>query len=255
MTVKQLYKILDEHIPSSLSCEWDNDGLMCCPDGSREVKRALITLDVTAEAAEEAIRGGYDLIISHHPFIFKGLKGIIDDNYIASKAIDLIKANISVFSFHTRLDALEGGVNDTLARLLGLKNIRSLGEGEAAMGRIGSLTSAVEPEVFAACVRDTLGSGGVLLSSAGRPVREVAVIGGEGADEIRSATLEGADTLVSGRLGYHNMVDAREIGINLIEAGHFFTEFPVCETLRSLLASIDGDIKADIFMSNTIKLI
>lgn len=255
MTVRQLYNLLDEYIPSSLSAEWDNDGLMCCPDREREVKKLLITLDVTSDAVDEAIRGGYDLIISHHPFIFKGLRAIDDGNFIAAKAMELIKKGISVFSFHTRLDALDGGVNDTLARLLGLKNIRPLGDSEGALGRIGSLSSAVEPEIFAETVRDALASPAVLLSSSGRAVREVAVVGGEGSDEIKSAIAKGADTLVSGRLGYHNMVDAGEMGTNLIEAGHFYTEFPVCTTLRSIVGSIDSAIIADIFNSNSIKLI
>ena len=74
MTVKELYSYLDKKIPTSLSCEWDNDGLMCCPEPDREVKRVLVALDVTAEIAETAVSGGYDLIVSHHPFIFKGLK-------------------------------------------------------------------------------------------------------------------------------------------------------------------------------------
>ena len=73
MTVKQLYKILDEKIPKALSCEWDNDGLMCCPDADRQVRRVLLALDVTKEVVCAATEGGYDLIVSHHPFIFKGL--------------------------------------------------------------------------------------------------------------------------------------------------------------------------------------
>ena len=255
MTVRQLYKTLDEYIPSSLSCDWDNDGLMCCPDGEREVRKILVSLDVTKETVDEAIRGEYDLIISHHPFIFKGLRAIDGENFIAEKAIELIKNNISVFSFHTRLDALEGGVNDMLARALGLKNIRSIGNREGTIGRIGSLGSAVSPEEFAARVRDSLSCPAVLLSSSGKEVREIAVVGGEGADEIKSAIACGADTLVSGRLGYHNMVDAGELGINLIEAGHFYTEFPICQAIKDMIVSIDSEIGVNIFNSNLIKLI
>ena len=129
MTVKQLYDILDSRIPRSLSCEWDNDGLMCCPNGEKEVKKVLIALDVTAQVVEYAISGGYDAIVSHHPFIFKGMKSINEESYISEKAIRLIQNGISVFSFHTRLDAVSGGVNDRLCELLELMSVQSFGEG------------------------------------------------------------------------------------------------------------------------------
>ena len=82
MTVYELYEKLNAKIPSSLSCEWDNDGLMCCPDGSREVRRALVCLDVTSATVDAAIDGKYDVIVSHHPFIFKGLKSLDESDFI-----------------------------------------------------------------------------------------------------------------------------------------------------------------------------
>ena len=114
MNVRELYRALDYRIPRSLSCDWDNDGLMCCPNSNREVGRVLIALDVTSDTVEHAIKGGYDVIISHHPFVFKGLKSLVDDGGVSEKAISLIQNGISVMSFHTRLDAVEGGVNDKL---------------------------------------------------------------------------------------------------------------------------------------------
>ena len=150
MTIKELYSTLDKLIPPSLSCEWDNDGYMCAPNGEKEVKRILVTLDVTEEAADLAVNEGYDLIISHHPFVFKGLKSITDENYISKKAIKLIGAGISVFSFHTRLDALRGGVNDTLALLLGISDAVPFGENGETIGRIGELPSPMALDDFAA---------------------------------------------------------------------------------------------------------
>ena len=110
MTVRGLFAKLNERIPRSLSYEWDNDGLMCCPDGEREVRRVLVALDATADVCDKAILEGYDVILTHHPFIFKGLRAIDDASAISAKAIALIKEGVSVMSFHTRLDALEGGV-------------------------------------------------------------------------------------------------------------------------------------------------
>ncbi len=253
MTVRELYQYLDESIPTSLSCEWDNDGLMCCPEPQREVKRALVALDVTGEVVDRAIAGGYDLIVSHHPFIFKGLKGISDDSFVASKAIKLIRAGVSVFSFHTRLDAVEGGVNDVLSRMLGLSDTRHLGE--EGIGRIGTLDEDKDVYTFAASVKDALGCEGVFVSDGHRPCRRVAVLGGGGDDDLGAAIAAGADTYVSGELKYHSMTDAPDMGINLIEAGHFHTEAPVCTVLASMIRKACSDIECDIFNSNRIRLI
>ncbi len=253
MTVAEIYRELDTKIPRELSCEWDNDGLMCCPEADREVKKVLVALDVTGEVADAAIDGNYDLILSHHPFIFKGLKNICDENYISGKAIKLIRQGVSVMSFHTRLDALCGGVNDTLAARLGLSDVMAFGE--EGIGRIGVLSEETPLSELATRIKYALGAEGVLISDAGLACRRVAVLGGEGGDDIRAAMAAGADTFVSGRLGYHSMVDAPDMGINLIEAGHFYTENPVCAVLRDLLLGIDGGIKCDIFYSNRIKLI
>lgn len=255
MTVIELYRFLDKNIPSSLSCEWDNDGLMCCPDGRREVKRVLVTLDVTAEAVNKAKDGGCDVIISHHPLIFKGLKSVSEDNCVAAKTIDLIKNGIAAMSFHTRLDALSGGVNDVLASKLGINNAVPFGNDGEAIGRIGTLSHPLPLCEFAKRVKQTLGAPAVLCADAGRQAYTVALLGGEGGDDIAAAKAAGADTYVSGRLGYHAMTDAPECGMNLIEAGHFYTEFPVCDKLTELVKSADDKIECIPFFSNRILMI
>ena len=106
MKVRELYSALEARIPRSLSCEWDNDGLMCCPDGNKSVGKVLIALDVTGAVVEYAKKEGYDVIISHHPFIYKGLRAVDDEGYVSAKLISLIESGISVMSFHTRLDAV-----------------------------------------------------------------------------------------------------------------------------------------------------
>ena len=255
MTVKELYRFLNEKIPSSLSCEWDNDGLMCCPDSEREVKRVLITLDITAEAVQRAIDTSCDLIISHHPLIFKGLKSVNEESFVATKVIALIKSDISAFSFHTRLDALMGGVNDVLAKRLGINDPIPFGNDGEAIGRIGILSQPMSLSDFADHVKAALGAPAVLCADAGRTVCRVALLGGEGDDDIAAAKAAGADTYVSGRLGYHAMTDAPECGMNLIEAGHFYTEFPVCEKLEALVAEADPTVECTVFFSNKILVI
>lgn len=253
MTVDELYQILNEKIPPSLSCSWDNDGLMCCPNGDKELHRVLIVLDVTADAVQHAIEGGFDLILSHHPMIFKGLPSVTEKNYTADKVIRLIQNGISVMSFHTRLDAVSGGVNDVLAELLGLVRTESFGSDGEAVGRIGFLPEPMAVSTFAEKIKELLGAPTVFLSDAGKPVSRVAVLGGSGGDDLAAAMAAGADTYLSGNLGYHQMVDAPEMGINLIEAGHFYTENPVCQRLCTWLHSVAPDVVCELYNSNRIR--
>ena len=257
MNVRELYRALEYRIPRSLSCDWDNDGLMCCPDSSREVKRVLIALDGTSDAVDYAIKGGYDAIITHHPFIFKGVKSLDDEGGVSAKAIFLIKSGISVMSFHTRLDALDGGVNDKLCELLGLKNVSPMLEGDIPIGRIGELDENMNAQEFASKVKAALDAPFVLLADVGIPARRVAVLGGGGKDFVGIASAYNADTFVSGRLDYHPMTDTKDSAhpINLIEAGHFYTENPVCQVLADMIFEIDQNIRCDIFNSNVIKAI
>ena len=255
MNVKELYKYLDGVIPSTLSCSWDNDGLMCAPDSNATVSKVLITLDITREVTEKAICEGFDLVISHHPLIFKGVKSLTDDTYVSAKLIDLVRAGVSAMSFHTRLDAVEGGVNDILAGKLGLENTTPFGIDPTPIGRIGTLPEAMELPDFAAHVKRALSAPCVSFADAGKKVKKVAVLGGSGSDDIAAAIFAGADTYVSGELGYHHLTDAPDGEINLIEAGHFYTEFPVCERIAELVCSADASIKCEIFNSDRTKVI
>ena len=258
MTVRELYEKISDRIPEDLREDWDNDGIMCCADDCKEVGRALITLDVTARAVEYAIDGGYDCIVAHHPFIFKGLKSLDEEGEISSKVMRLICSGISAMSFHTRLDAVEGGVNDTLCALLGLSDVASFEEEGIPLGRVGELEKEMSAEELARLVKEKLCAPFVLLSDTGRAAKRVAVLGGSGKDVIEAARATGADTFVSGRLDYHPMTDGAErisSPMNLIEAGHFYTEQPVCEVLKRMIESIDGNICCHIYSSNVIKAI
>ena len=253
MTVKELLNRLNERIPRELSCPWDNDGLMCCPDSAREVGRVLITLDVTAGAVARATEGGFDLIVSHHPLIFKGLKSVCDGHSIGNKTITLLREGISVMSFHTRLDAVTGGVNDVLAAALGVAD--PVPFGEEGIGRIGALPSPMCAEDFARRVKAVLRAPYVNLSDAGLPVCRVAVLGGGGSDDVEAARSAGADTYVSGELKYHQLCDAPEEGMNLIEAGHFYTENPVLPRIREILLEIDPALVCELYDSVTVRAI
>ena len=252
MTVKELYENLCEYMPENLSEEWDNDGIMCSSDLSAEVKSVLITLDVTEEVVDYAIERSFDLIISHHPLIFKPVSAITESNHISRKLIKLISNNVSVFSFHTRADKARGGVNDKLCELLGINNAVPFGEGD--LGRIGELDEECELDVFADNVKVALSADSVRVSDGYDTVKRVAVVGGDGKDFVSDAIKAGADTYVSGRLSYNVMEEASERGINLIEAGHYHTEFPITSHFADLVASFDGNIYIEIADSNMIKI-
>lgn len=255
MKTIELYNYMNDAIPSSLSCTWDNDGLMCSGDTEKEVEKVLIALDITEEVVKKAVSEGFDAIISHHPMIFKKIGAVEPSVASAKKAITLIKNDISAMSFHTRLDALEGGVNDILCKKIGLKNTVSFGPEGEEMGRIGTLDTPMEIEAFCENLKNVLSAPFVLASSCGKKVHRVALLGGDGKDFVSAAIMSGADTYISGRISYNIMVDAPEMGINLIEAGHYFTEAPVCEFLAELVKKADSKIEVEIINSNEIKVI
>jgi dinuclear metal center YbgI/SA1388 family protein len=251
MTVKKLYESLCEYFPENLREEWDNDGIMCSADLSAEVNHVLVTLDVTEDVVDYAIETGCDLIVSHHPLIFKPVSALNEENNVSRKLIKLISNNVSVFSFHTRADKAQGGVNDILAKKLGLVSPVSFGEG--GMGRIGNLAEETPLDVFADNVKVFLGADAVRYADAYNDVRRVAVLGGDGKDFVRAAIAAGADTYVSGRISYNVMEEAAELGINLVEAGHYFTEMPITERFSEIISSLDANINVETADSNMIK--
>lgn len=243
MTVKEIYENICLRIPEELREEWDNDGIMCCADDFTEINRVLVALDVTEEVVDYAIDNGFELIVSHHPLIFRPISSITPDNHISRKLVKLISAGVSVISLHTRADKVKGGVNDCLARLLGLTDVEPFGDD--CLGRIGHLESETSIEEFATRVKSALGIERLVVSDAYNPIYTVAVVGGDGKDYVNDAIEMGADTYLSGRIGYNVMEEAAEMGINLIEAGHYATEFPVTAFFSHLLSKIDPKLTVE----------
>lgn len=255
MTIKELYRFFDARIPRELSCEWDNDGLMCCPNEEKKVGRVLVALDVTAEVAQKAIDGGYDLIVSHHPLIFRPIGAVAPGKTVAEKVIKLLLAGVSVMSFHTRLDAVDGGVNDVLASRLGLIDVKPFGQNGETIGRIGILPAEMPLTEFACRVKSVTGAPYVQISDAGRSVHCVALLGGGGADDADAAFSAGADTYLTGELKHHQLTEAPERGMNLVMGGHFYTENPVCERIRDLLLEADPTLNVTLFDSNPVQFV
>lgn len=252
MTFYELYNKLSELYPNELKCEWDNDGIMCSYDLNSKVKNVLVALDVTMETIDYAINNHFDTIISHHPLVFRSQKGLTSESYTQKKLIKLVKHNINVMSFHTRLDATDGGVNDVLTSALGLINITK--DVTEPIGRIGEIPEKLPLSTFAENIKNTINSP-LILYSGNNEVKKIYVVGGDGKDLIENAISCGADTLLTGRASYNTMIDAVDMGINIVEAGHFFTENLVCQKIKSDVLSFDKSINVQLFNSFNIGIL
>ena len=221
MTIEQLAKELDILIPRDLSEPWDNDGRMIIPNPSEEVTGVLCALDCTSVAIDMAIDRGYNVIVTHHPLIFKPIGAITPDDSVGKRIIKCIKHGISVLSYHTRLDSMQGGVNDVLAGYLGIKNTVAF----LPYGRIGD----VDEQSFEDFAKKTaealkLDVKSLGLVKASDRVKRVAVVSGCGKDEINDVIAAGADTFVTGEVMHNHMIDCKELGLNLICGTHYATE-------------------------------
>lgn len=236
--VKDVYNYFNREIPFDTQEQWDNSGLLIGNMFS-EVKTAAVMLDATPENVEKAIKSDVDLIITHHPIIFDPLKSVLKDDPIYS----LIKQNISVISLHTNWDKAEKGVNAVLAKVLELTDIKDLETKEGnGFVKYGTLSSP-EPEAdFCATVKEKLKAPVVKYASAHEAIRRVAVCGGAGADFIDDVA-EYVDAYVTSDIKYHQFLHASEIGLTLIDAGHFSTEDISMGPLSLMVAQAFPDIK------------
>ncbi len=230
--VSEIEAALFEIAPRECAMEWDNVGLLVGKPG-REVRKALVSLDITEAVIEEANRWGADLIVAHHPIIFHGQKTVTNRDIVGNRVLQLVESNISAICMHTNLDITGGGVNDTLAEYLSLRDFYRLED--TGVIRVGTLDAPMPLRDFAARVSERLGCNGLRYADAGRHVFRVAVGGGACGEFEDAAIAAGCDTFVTADLSYHQFLDAKEKGINLIDAGHFPTEDPVCHELVGYL--------------------
>lgn len=223
---REICECLEQLAPKDLAESWDNVGLLV--DCGAEVTSVLVALDITDEVVAEAELQGCQLIVAHHPVIFKPLRTLARRDV----AFRLVKKNISAICMHTNLDAAEGGVNDVLARLFEVENPEPFGE--AGVGRVGSV-EPTDAKTLAALCQSRLNAH-VKLADAGKPIRRLALIGGSGGSMLADAAVTGADALLTGEASHHDAIDARAMGLSLIVAGHYSTEFPIVPVLADHLS-------------------
>lgn len=227
-TAGEIEAALYELAPRTLAADWDNVGLLA-GRADREVRKILVSLDITEAVAEEAESMGADLIVSHHPLIFHPAKSVTDRDPTGRLLLRLIEAGLSAVCMHTNLDAARGGVNDALAAAIGLEEAAPVSEG--GIERVGTLPEALALPAFLDRVKAALAPNGMRYADGGRPIQKVAVGGGACGDFLWETAATGCDAFVTADLKYNHFLDAQALGLTVIDAGHFPTEDVVCPVL------------------------
>lgn len=242
---KNIISFMYQLAPASLAENWDNIGLILGNE-EKEVKKILLCLDITSKVVEEALHLESDLIISHHPFIFKKIERINENEHKGGLLYKLIKADISVFCTHTNLDAAENGVNRKLAEMLELTDITNFKDPTFSdqscefinskkdsfdnkviygLGAVGNISGSFSLKEFGLFVKDKLKVGTIrFVGNEDKKPGRAAVFCGSFNDELIAIKENRADVLVTGDLKYHTALDAIALGICIIDAGHFNTE-------------------------------
>ena len=248
-TVKDIVLWLETIAPRNKKEHWDNVGLLCGRE-DKPVRTVLVALDPFEAVAREAVDIHADLILTHHPLIFHPLYSLTDDTALGRTVFTLIQHDIAALCAHTNLDIAPEGVGYQLARALGLDGITVIDPMETdAQGRIWGLlrqgTVAQQSlEAFLPKVKQALRAPALRWAEGGKPVHKVAVGGGACAEEWPAVLRAGCDTFVTSDCKYNDFWDARDAGLNIIDAGHFYTENPVCGYLHASLQAAFPDLKA-----------
>ena len=245
--VGNILDMLFEQMPQELAEDYDNVGLLA---GSRksEVRTVLCALDLNIRVVEEAVRLGAELIVTHHPILFRGRKNLCEDDPEGAMLVKLVRERIALIAMHTNFDSAENGVNDALAEKLGLSNVTAL---ESGM-RIGDIEKT-KLASLAGDVEDKLGGVVRRYGECDRPVCRVAVMGGSGGSHGSIALANGADVFVTGEVGYHSALDMYDRGMCVLEAGHAATELPAMKLLADKLKKLDAGLCIHISAAETFR--
>ena len=248
-TVADILKYIESIAPPYMMESWDNVGLLCGRK-DREVKKILVALDPFRNVIDEAIDEKCELIVTHHPLIFRDkIMALNEDTETTRNLLTLVENGIAAINAHTNLDLAPDGINDILAATLGLENIEVVDpEGEDAQGRpYGLLRCGTVAEqslpAFLASVKKNLGCDGLRYVDGSKSVRKVAVGGGSCADYMQAALAAGCDTFVTADIKYNQFRTGYELGLNLIDAGHFHTENPTMPILAAKLRLVFPEVE------------
>ena len=239
MKIRQVLDALEQFAPLPLQESWDNAGLQLGLTEA-EVSGALLCLDVNEQIIDEAIRRGCNLVVSHHPLLFRGLKQISGADYVQRSVIKALKNDIVVVSLHTNMDNAQGGVNWKIAERLGLQGCQFFAQKmvdgmEAGSGVVGELPSALDARAFIELVKQQCGVQCAMCNELlERPIRKVAICGGAGDFLLPDAVAQGADAFITGEMHYHQYF-GYEQRIQLCVIGHYQSEQYTSEIFRDII--------------------
>lgn len=237
LIVQQVYNWINEIAPFETQVAYDNSGLLV-GDPAREVTGIHFALDVTNLVIDEAIGNGANLIITHHPLMFSPIKRLVETDYQARLLCRLIRHGISLIAAHTNLDQAVGGVNDALARRIGLTGVT--GEGFV---RVGTLPRPMSAGALADHISERLGDVVRVMGQPDAVVSKVGMCSGSGSDEWPAAAAMGAQAFLTGEVKHHIALEAADAGVVLLEAGHHATEVPGIFALADALQNRLNDVQ------------
>ena len=235
MKVKDIIKVIEDFAPLSVQEGWDNSGL-CVGSPDDEVNGVLLALDCTPELVDEAVACGADMIVTHHPLIFSGLKKITPDTQVGRAVVKAVRAGISIYAAHTSADKVLAGVSGDMARRLGLEDIEILQKDaeDIGLGVVGNLPHPLDSEDMVKLVKERFG---LKVAKVSKPlegkISRVAMCGGSGGSLIGEARRSGAQLYVSGDISYHNFFT--EEGFMIMDIGHYESEIGIVDILFSLI--------------------
>lgn len=242
MLLNDFIKVMETIAPTNLKEDFDNVGLMV-GDRNKEISKVLIALDCTNDVIEEAKELKVDLILTHHPLIFKKPKSITTDTLLGTKIIKLIKNDINLYSAHTNWDSAPNGINDTIVKILGMKSelIMDKVTDDAGIGRIISLEKSMSLEELIDITKKGLNATNLrYVGNLDEKILKVAVINGSGQSYLEQARVLGAQLVITGDTSYHFASDYKEMGMSIIDIGHFNSEWPV---LIEVSKRVENEVK------------
>ena len=248
MQLKDFISEMERIAPPELAMDFDNVGLLVSPE-PEEITRVLVALDCTVPVAEEAVKVGAQLVLTHHPVLFGGTKRFLKDDPETAAIYRLVRNGIGLYAAHTNLDAAIGGVNDALAACLNLADVRPLPPDD--LGRIGKLEYPMPLRELAARMESALSCTALATGDADRIVETVALVGGSGGSDVSAAAMAGADVFVTGECKHHQALEAMARGIAVLTCGHYETERIVLHPLIDRLQTVGNDVQYTVTLAET----
>ena len=232
--VRDVMEIVEARAPRELACDWDNVGLQV-GDADRPVQTVLVALDLSMDVLKEAVDRQAQMIVVHHPVFFRPLQALHTGEPLVRLLSAAMQEQLAVYAAHTNLDAAPAGVSLVLAETLGLTDIRGLPG--TNLGRVGMLRQPLSLKELMIQTRTALNVSALrAFGDENAWISRAAVCGGSGGDLVEAAVRSGAQVLITGDIGYHDLLEARDRGLNLIDAGHAETEKPIVEDLARYIA-------------------